>query len=121
MKRTRMTVLATWMVAAMSGRAAAEQRGPMTKEPAAGVARAEPAYPLKVSANGRYPVDQKGTPFLIAGESPQALMVNLTEKDAELFFANRRSHGFNTSTVTVLYPSGSPRRGGNWRSAAYPW
>ena len=60
------------------------------------------AYPLKVSANGRYPVDQKGTPFLIAGESPQALMVNLTEKDAELFFANRRSHGFNTSTVTVL-------------------
>ena len=47
MKRTRMTVLATWMLAAMSGRAAAEQRGPMTKEPTAGVARAEPAYPSR--------------------------------------------------------------------------
>ena len=54
-----------------------------------------PAFPLKVAEGGRYLVDQSGTPFLIAGESPQALMANLTEKDAELFFANRVSHGFN--------------------------
>ena len=38
---------------------------------------AMPAYPLKVSGNGRYLVDQKNAPFLIAGESPQALMVSL--------------------------------------------
>ncbi len=55
-----------------------------------------PAYPLKASADGQYLVDQKEKPFLIAGESPQAMMVNVSEPDAELFFANRASHGFNT-------------------------
>src|SRR5438445_12022065 len=48
-----------------------------------------PVFPVKKDEGGRYLVDQKGVPFLIAGESPQGLMVNLTEKDAELFFANR--------------------------------
>ena len=51
-----------------------------------------PAYPLKKSANGRYLVDQNGLPFLIAGESPQALMVNRSESEAELFVTNRLSH-----------------------------
>ena len=31
-----------------------------------------PAYPLKKSANGRYLVDSKGAPFLLAGDAPQA-------------------------------------------------
>lgn len=72
---------------------------------------AEPAYPLKVSANGRYLIDQKNVPFLIAGESPQALMVNLSEEEAELFFANRRAHGFNTVWINLLcrpYTGGRP-------------
>jgi hypothetical protein len=42
-----------------------------------------PVYPLRKSANGRYLVDQKGVPFLIAGDSPQALMVNFSEAEAE--------------------------------------
>ena len=54
------------------------------------------AYPLKVSANGRYLVDQNNTPFLIVGDSPQGLMGRLTEKDAESYFADREAHGFNT-------------------------
>lgn len=29
-----------------------------------------PKYPLKLSANHRYLVDQAGTPFLIVGDSP---------------------------------------------------
>jgi hypothetical protein len=61
-----------------------------------------PAYPLKVSANRRYLVDQNNTPFLIAGESPQALMVNVSEDDAEMFFANRQGHGFNTVWINLL-------------------
>ena len=61
-----------------------------------------PAFPVKVAEGGRYLVDRNGTPFLIAGESPQALMVNLSEKDAELFFANRHSHGFNTVWINLL-------------------
>src|SRR5437588_7799714 len=59
-------------------------------------------YPPKIAPGGRYLVDQNGKPFLIAGESPQAMMVNVSEKDAELFFANRRSHHFNTAWINLL-------------------
>jgi hypothetical protein len=69
-----------------------------------------PAYPLKTAAGGRYLVDQKGVPFLIAGESPQALMVNLTEEDAELFFANRQGHGFNAVWINLLCRPGTGGR-----------
>ena len=54
-----------------------------------------PAYPLKKSTHGRYLVDLKGAPFLLAGDAPQALMVKLTEADADLYFSNRVAHGFN--------------------------
>ena len=55
-----------------------------------------PAYPLKLSANRRYLVDQKKKPFLIAGDSPQGLMGMLTEEEAERYFSDRQAHGFNT-------------------------
>src|SRR5208337_5364539 len=55
-----------------------------------------PAYPLKVSANGRYLVDQNNTPFLIVGDTPQGLMSHLSERQADTYFANRQAHGFNT-------------------------
>lgn len=61
-----------------------------------------PTYPIKVGPTGRYLVDQKGVPFLIAGESPQAMMVNISEEDADLFFKNRRAHGFNTSWINLI-------------------
>ena len=54
-----------------------------------------PAYPLSVSSNHRYLVDQAGSPFLIVGDTPQGLMGRLTEKDAEYYFADREAHGFN--------------------------
>lgn len=56
-----------------------------------------PAYPDKVSANGRYLVDQNNTPFLIVGDSPQGLMYKLSEEQAESYFADRQAHGFNTA------------------------
>jgi hypothetical protein len=55
-----------------------------------------PAYPLSVSANHRYLVDAKGLPFLIVGDTPQGLMGNVSENEAELYFADREAHGFNT-------------------------
>ena len=76
----------------------------------AGRARAAPAYPLKVSDNGRYLVDAKGHPFLIAGESPQAMMVNVSLVDAATFFSNRRSHGFNTVWINLLCREGTGGR-----------
>jgi hypothetical protein len=75
-----------------------------------------PAYPLKVSENRRYLVDQKNVPFLIAGESPQGLMVNLSENDAEMFFANRQGHGFNTVWINLLC---EPYTGGRKDGSTY--
>jgi hypothetical protein len=60
------------------------------------------AYPLKVSANKRYLVDQNTVPFLIAGDAPQALMVNISEADADMYFADRASHGFNCLWINLL-------------------
>ena len=64
-----------------------------------------PVYPVKVGPTGRYLVDQNEVPFLITGESPQATIGNLSEADAELFFANRRAHGFNTVWINLLCAS----------------
>ena len=63
---------------------------------------AAPAYPVKKSANNRYLVDQNNVPFLIVGDSPQALIVNLTEAEASAFFADRAALGFNTMWVNLL-------------------
>jgi hypothetical protein len=69
-----------------------------------------PAFPLKVAEGGRHLIDQKGAPFLIAGESPQALMVNLSEDDADRFFANRQSLGFNAVWINLLCRPGTGGR-----------
>jgi hypothetical protein len=68
-------------------------------------------YPVKKSANGRYLVDQNDAPYLIVGDSPQALMVNISEAEAETFFANRSAYGFNSVWINLLcttYTGGRP-------------
>ena len=76
-----------------------------SEQPAAPAASAEPAYPVKHGSTGRYLVDQRGVPFLILGESPQAMIGKLSEADADLFLANRKSHGFNTVWINLLCAS----------------
>jgi hypothetical protein len=69
------------------------------------------AFPVGVSANHRYLVDQQGKPFLVVGDSPQCLSTNLTTADMEFFFANRHIHGFNVAWVNLLcgsYTRGAP-------------
>ena len=60
------------------------------------------SYPLQASANRRYLVDQTGAPYLMVGDAPQALTVNVSEAEAEMYFANRSAHGFNTLWVNLL-------------------
>ena len=57
----------------------------------------KPAFPLQLSANHRYLVDQNNLPFLMVGDSPQGLMGRLTEKQIDEYFADREAHGFNTA------------------------
>jgi hypothetical protein len=76
--------------------------------PAAG---APPAYPVLKSSNRRYLVDQASVPYLMVGDAPQALVVNVTEAEAEMYFANRSAYGFNSLWVNLLcttYTGGRP-------------
>ena len=75
---------------------------------------------LRVGPTGRYLVDQNGAPFLITGESPQALIGDLTESDAQLFFAKRRAQGFNTVWINLLCNDlhGVPADGSTWDGIA---
>jgi Protein of unknown function (DUF4038)/Putative collagen-binding domain of a collagenase len=63
------------------------------------------AYPLKVSANGRYLVDQNNIPFLIVGDAPQPLPVMISPSDAARYFDDREAHGFNSMWINVLCAS----------------
>ena len=64
-----------------------------------------PAFPLKASANNRYLVDQNNTPFLIIGDAPQAMVGNLSLKQAKFFMDNRASYGVNALWVNLLCDS----------------
>jgi hypothetical protein len=64
-----------------------------------------------VGPTGRYLVDREGRPFLIVGDSPQALIANLSEAQADRFFANRQRAGFNSVWINLLcndYTGGRP-------------
>ena len=61
-----------------------------------------PVYPLKASPTRRYLVDQRNVPFMVVGDSPQALTVNVSVADAEAFLANRRAAGYNSMWVNLL-------------------
>jgi hypothetical protein len=79
--------------------------------PARPVSTGDPVYPLKVGPTRRYLVDQRGRPFLIVGDSPQALTVNASVAEAGHFLSNRAAAGFNTVWVNLLsatYTGGRP-------------
>jgi hypothetical protein len=60
------------------------------------------AFPLRVSANQRYLVDQNNVPFFIAGDSPQNIFLALSEAEADWFMANRQAVGINTLWINVI-------------------
>jgi hypothetical protein len=55
-----------------------------------------------MSANRRYLVDRRNRPFLLVGDSPQALIGDLSVAQARSFIADRRSHGINALWVNLL-------------------
>ena len=77
----------------------------LTAAPTKASTASAPAYPLKVSANHRYLVDQNNIPFLIAGEVPQPLVAMVSVADAARYFDDRQAHGFNAMWIDVLVAS----------------
>jgi len=63
---------------------------------------ADQIYPLKISANKRYLVDQKDRPFLVQGDSPWSLIVAEDDAGVEQYLKNRREKGFNAIIVNLL-------------------
>ena len=47
-------------------------------------------------------MDQNDAPYLLTGDSTQALTTNISTADAERFFADRQAHGFNADWVNLL-------------------
>jgi hypothetical protein len=68
---------------------------------------ANPAYPLKASVSNRYLVDQNEVPFLLVGDSPQALIGNLSPIEAEFFMQNRQRYGINALWINLLCNDGT--------------
>src|SRR5271170_3441891 len=61
------------------------------------------SYPVKISSlNPRILVDQNNVPFLMVGDSPQSLIVNLSATNASSYIVDRGQHGFNTVLVDAI-------------------
>lgn len=63
---------------------------------------AEPVFPLRISANNRYLVDQQNEPFLMQGDAPWSLIVAANEAEVNQYLNNRRQKGFNTVMMNLL-------------------
>lgn len=59
-------------------------------------------FPLRVESGKRYLVDSAGTPFLMQGDSPWSLMVQLTREQVDQYLDDRRARGFNTLLVNLI-------------------
>jgi Protein of unknown function (DUF4038)/Putative collagen-binding domain of a collagenase len=70
---------------------------PADLAPPAGV-----TFPVGVSENKRYLIDQDGKPYMLNGDSPQCMSANLSTADMELFFEDRQQHGFNAAWVNLI-------------------
>ncbi len=70
------------------------------------------AYPLKVSSNGRYLVDQVGQPFFVNGDAAWSMIAQLSDTDKDAYLANRQSHSVNMVLVSLiehLYATNAPK------------
>jgi len=64
--------------------------------------RTDYVFPLKMSRNHRYLVDQHNTPFLVDGDAPQSMIANLSVADAAKYIADRKRFGFDALWVNLL-------------------
>lgn len=69
----------------------------------------KPVFPLKVSENHRYLVDQNNKPFFLMGDTPWFLQ-KLPIEDVRLIMDDRLAKGFNTLFLEILDDSNMPSR-----------
>jgi hypothetical protein len=57
---------------------------------------------LHTEAGKRYLIDANGQPFMIRGDTPWSLAVQLTREQVDVYLENRRAKGFNTILFNVI-------------------
>ncbi|TQF17107.1 DUF4038 domain-containing protein [Myxococcus llanfairpwllgwyngyllgogerychwyrndrobwllllantysiliogogogochensis] len=65
-------------------------------------------FPLKVSANQRYLVDQNNVPFLVNGFNPQSIVTGVDPADFNTIFATKASQGVNAADVWLIQDYSKP-------------
>lgn len=69
-----------------------------------------PEQPLRVSDNGRYLVDESGTPWLMAADTAWTIVSKLTPAEADQYLDGRSASGFNSVAISLVdITSGSVR------------
>jgi hypothetical protein len=61
-----------------------------------------PHYPLKLSSDGKYIVDQENRPFFINGDTAWSLIAQLSQSEAEIYLSDRARKGFNLIVVNLI-------------------
>jgi hypothetical protein len=71
-----------------------------------------PAFPLKVSANKRYFVDQKGISFLYNADTGWLIFYKLTTEESRAYLTTRKKQGFNAiQTQLAMFVNHKNRNG----------
>ncbi len=78
-----------------------------SETPAPAVAAA--AFPLTVSSDRRYLVDQKDRPFFVMGDTPWFIQ-KVPIEDVRLVMDDRKTKGYNTLFLAILDDNGMPSR-----------
>src|SRR5690242_15477048 len=63
------------------------------------------AFPLQPSANGRYLIDQNGTPFRVHGEASWDAHINLNLTELRAYLDDRQAKGINALFTYATNPS----------------
>jgi hypothetical protein len=106
MKRTVLVMVLILISGCSAGGGSQDQRSSPTVE-AVDARCGDPGstdrrYVSSVSSDGRYFEDQHGDPILIRGDSPWSGVADWSPEQAELYFADRASHGFNASIISAV-------------------
>ncbi len=69
---------------------------------------AEPVFPLKPSANGRYLVDAQGQPFFYHADTAWQIAKKLTREEIEAYLDDRKTRGFTAIQVVTFSKEQGP-------------
>ena len=59
-------------------------------------------FPLKVSENHRFLVDQQNRPFLVVGDAGWSLIVQPGDSDIDRYLDDRKARGFNSIIINLI-------------------